>query len=207
MTPNQLNQLGLFLGLISGLLLIPEIFKLIPFDYLEERIDAGLNDLEAKTKFPIKFHPPSWKILFSEEQREKYIEPITAVSGLIFSVIWVGTIMFGLFINSNFFILLGLIPPFYTTVQKIVDFRNNVPGAKRHNIFVVFVFSLLLMIFLSPFSSFFRVVFLILRFFVNSIKKYFSKHMVLQKLLIIFAIVAFIFSNILQLIATFMNND
>lgn len=203
MTSNQLNQLGLFLGLISGLLLIPEIFKLIPFDYLEKRIDAGLNDLEAKTKFPMRFHPPSWKIFFSNEQREKYIEPITAISGLIFSFIWVGAIVFGFLINSKFFMLLGLIPPLYTTVQIIIDFKNNVPGAKRHNIFIVFVFSLSLMIFLSPFSSLFRVMFLILRFFVNRVKNYFLRHMALQNLMTILAIIAFIVSNILQFIATF----
>jgi len=113
MTANHLNQLGLFLGLISGLLLIPEVFRLIPFEYLSERIDKLLNNFEAKAKFPIRFHPPSWKITFSEEQREKYIEPITAVLGLVFSIIWVATVMFGFVTSSKFFIIFGFIPPFY----------------------------------------------------------------------------------------------
>ena len=136
MTANHLNQLGLFLGLISGLLLIPEVFRLIPFEYLSERIDKLLNNFEATTKFPIRFHPPSWKIFFSAEQREKYIEPITAVSGLIFSIIWVASVTFGLVASSRFFIIVGFIPPSYTTIRRVIDFRNNVPGAKNHNFFV-----------------------------------------------------------------------
>lgn len=204
MNPNRLNQLGLFLGLVSGLLLIPEIFRLIPFEYLEKRIGLWLNNLEVKAKLPIEFHPPSWKRFFSEEQREKYIEPITAISGFIFSVIWVGTVIFGLAISSKFFILVGFLSPLYATIQKIIIFRERVPEIKRKNFVVVFIFSFAIMIFVSPFASLFRVSFLALRFFVNSIKRYFSKHMALQNLFTIFAIIAFIISNVLQLIATFL---
>ena len=202
MTSTQLDQLGLILGLISGLLLIPQIFELIPFEHLEKRIGLWLTSLESKTKLPIRFHPPSWKIFFSEEQREKYIEPITAFLGLVFSIVWIGTIVFGIVMNSKFFILIGLMMPLSTTIQKVMDFRNNMPGAKRYNIFILFVPSLLLMVFLSPFSSLFRVIFLILRYIVTSIKNYFLKHMALRNLMTVFAIIAFIASNILQFIAT-----
>ena len=92
----------------------------------------------------------------------------------------------------------------YAAIRKVIEFKNNVLGAKNYNFFVVLVFSFVLMIFGSPFTSLFRVVFLVLRYFVNLVKEYFAKHMALQSLMTTFAIIAFIISNILQLIATYI---
>ena len=203
MTANHLNQFGLLLGLISGLLLIPEVFRLIPFESLNERIDKLLSNFDAKTKFPMIFHPPSWKMFFSAEQREKYIEPITAISGLVFSVIWVGTVMFGLITASRFFMIFGFIPPLYVIFRNLIEFRNNLRETKRYNLVGLLVISLIMMLF-SPAISLLRVVFLILRYFVSKMKQYFAKHMAIQNLMTTFAIIAFIISNILQLIATYI---
>jgi hypothetical protein len=202
MTADLLNRTGLILGLISGLLLTHEVIKLIPIDWLEGIAEKYLNNFESWLKFPLKFGPPSWKRIFSEEQRDA-IEPITAILGLIHSIIWISTLAIGLIFGSKFFILLSLTIIIATTLRQLRTLYAKGYHLNVINFILAFFFGLLLLITLAPGVSLIRVIVLILRALINRVRKFFSTHKVLENLLIIFAIVTFILSNILQFIATF----
>jgi hypothetical protein len=106
-TGNLLDQIGLILGFISGLLLIPEVFNLLPIEKLETSIESQLSNFENwATRFPLRFTPPSWRYLYTEEQRTTVIEPKTAIRTLIFSIVWIAILVLGIRISSK--TLIGL---------------------------------------------------------------------------------------------------
>jgi len=86
-TSKLLDQIGLLLGFISGLLLIPEVINFLPLLKMQKSIENRLYSFDNWAKrFPQKFYPPSWKHKFTEEQRES-IEPKTAIRTFIFSFV------------------------------------------------------------------------------------------------------------------------
>ena len=201
MTPDELNRTGLWLGLISGLLLIPEVFNLIPIDQLQNLLTKLLGKLETLSGFPVTLHPKSWQRFFSKEGRQKYIEPITAVLGLLSTSTWIITIAVGVYTSSIFLILLGLVLPVYVSVERTLQFFSG--RLSITNFIVSFLFSILLSLFIAPLISLVRVIILILRFMILSAKRLFIRNKVLRTIFTVIAITLFIISNILQLLATY----
>jgi hypothetical protein len=206
MNAKQLNLIGLVLGLISGLLLIPELFNLIPLNKIEEAIEKGFDKFVSWTKISNKLHPLSWKILFSESEREERIEPITAFGGLIYSVLWISTVIFGIIIGSEFFIIFGFLVPFISALHRILTLKENakITGIRVGiiKLLIFFIVALITTITITGPISLVRVFLLILRKSFSWGEKFFSSHDVLRASLTILAILSFIISNILQIIAT-----
>ena len=202
MTANLLNQIGLALGLFSGLLLIPEVLNLIPIERLEKSIRKYLEGLENWAKFPLRFHPPYWKRTFTEEQRD-FIEPITAISAFVFSFTWVATLVTGLVFSSRFFIILSLIILAAGAFRSMGSYPAQVLRSSGRNILLIFLFALFLIAIVTPPVSVIRVLLLFFRAIVVRVKRRFSKNDTLRNLLIALAVVAFILSNVLQFAATF----
>jgi hypothetical protein len=202
MTASLLNQIGLALGLFSGLLLIPEILNLIPIEQLEKSIRKSLDDLENWSKFPLKLHPTYWKRTFTQEQRV-FIELITAISSFIFSLTWIATLITGLLFSSKFFLVLSLITLMAGVLRSMGSYPAYVLRSSGRNILLIFLFALLIITILTPLGSLIRVVLLILRATVIRVKSRFAKSDALRNLLIALAIIAFIVSNVLQFAAAF----
>jgi hypothetical protein len=189
MTPDELNRTGLWLGLISGLLLIPEVFNLLPIDQLQNFLTKLLGKLEILSGFPVSLHPKSWQRFFSKEGRQKYIEPITAILGLLSTLTWVITIAIGVYTSSIFFILLGLFLPIYVSFERTIQNFNGNLSITRF--IISFLLSMTLSLVIAPFTSLFRVIILILRLFILSMKKIFTRDKVLRTIFTIIAIVLF----------------
>lgn len=202
MTANLLNRIGLALGLLSGLLLIPEVLNLIPIERLEKSIRKYLDGLENWAKFPLKFHPPYWKRSLTEEQRN-FIEPITAISALVFSFTWIATFITGLVLSSRFFMILSLMILAAGVFRSMGSYPAQVLRSSGRNIFLIFLFALFLIAIATPPVSVIRVLLLSFRAIVVRVKRRFSKNDALRNLLITLAVVAFILSNVLQFFATF----
>lgn len=118
MSANCLDRIGLILGLLSGLLLIPEVFKLLQVELFQKAIEKQLDKFETWSKFPLRFQPPSWKKSYSQAQREA-LEPITAISALIFSIVWIGTLVTGIIYSSRFLVILSFIMLMAATLRQI----------------------------------------------------------------------------------------
>lgn len=170
MSAEELNRLGLYLGLISGLLLIPEVLNLIPINQMEKVVEKLLAVLENWSSLPQRFHPQSWKQAFSEEGRQKYIEPITAILGLLSSATWIITIGVGIYASSKFFTLLGLILPVYMTIERCVQFLAR--GLPISRLPAFFLLTLILTLIVAPPISLIRVIILIFRAIVCQPKSY-----------------------------------
>ena len=197
-----LNRIGLILGLISGLLLTPEVVNRIPVDRLEQALENWLSKLEIWLKFPLRFHPLSWKIIFSEKQREA-IEPITAISGLIFSIIWISTLVSGIVLSSRFFVILSLMTLVIITLRQLRVFHTKGFPLNAANFTKYFFIGFILLSTITPILSLVRVILMILRALAKRVRKLFNTHEVLRVSLTTFAILTFIISNLLQLIATY----
>jgi hypothetical protein len=202
MTPNLLNRIGLALGLLSGLLLIPEVLNLIPIERFEMSIRKNLDFLGSWAKFPLRFHPPYWKRTFTPEQRD-IIEPITAVSAFVFSFTWVMILVMGLRLSSKFFIFLSLIILLVGVFRSMGSYPAQVLRSSGRNTLLVFFFALSLIAIVTPPISLIRIFLIILQAIVTKVKQQFSKGDVLRKLLIALAVIIYIVSNILQFVATF----
>ena len=176
---NCLNRIGLILGLISGLLLTPEVVNRIPVDRLEQALENWLNKFEIWLKFPLRFHPPSWKIIFSEKQREA-IEPITAISGLIFSIIWIGTLISGIVLSSRFFVLLSLMTLVIITLRQLRVFYAKGFPLNAANFIKHFFFGFILLSTITPILSLVRVVLITLRALAKWVRRLFNTHEVLK---------------------------
>lgn len=201
MTSNLLNQIGIVLSLLSGLLLTPEIFNLIPVQQFDNKINDAFTRFEMWTKFPLNFHPPSWKRTLSYAQREA-IEPITSVLGLIFSLIWISTLFFGIYFKLWVFIVLSLITISLTVLSHLRTLSLKGYKINVLNFIFYFLFAFLILTLVSPGGSILRIGMLIVRRLSLGIKRLFVKYGGLRNLLIAFAIIAFILSNLLQFIAT-----
>ena len=199
MTAKCLDQIGLVLGFISGLLLIPEIINVIA--RLEKPIEKQLNKFELWTKFPLRFSPPSWKYKYTDAQREA-IEPLTAIRSLIFSVAWIALLVIGILLPSTVFVLLSQI---ILIAVVIGNMRKHIPLLPRVSVWkkiYIFFGGYFLIALLTPIVSLIRVIFLILQVIVTTVNNFFSKHDVLRNMFLIVAIIFFILSNILQFWAT-----
>ncbi|HRJ74454.1 MAG TPA: hypothetical protein PLX90_00575, partial [Anaerolineales bacterium] len=187
--------------LISGLLLIPEVLNLIPIDKFENVIKNSLSKLENFTNIPQRFHPRSWKLMYSEENRQKYIEPITAILGFISSTTWIITVVLGLSLPSKFLVLLGLMLPVYISIERIIQshgFRLSV-----WRFILLFISSLFATMIIAPPITLFRILLLVLYPFVIAIKKLFLRDNILRSIITILAILLFIASNIFQLLSAY----
>lgn len=202
MTSNLLNQIGLVLGLFSGLLLIPEVLNLIPIERFELSIRKSLDGLGNWAKFPLKFHPPYWKRAFTPDQRD-IIEPITAISTFVFSFTWITILVMGLLLSSKFFIFLGSIILLVGVIRSMGSYPAQVLRSSGRNTLLVFLFALSLIAIVTPPISVIRVFLIFLRAIVSKVKLRFAKDNALRSLLIAIAVIAFILSNILQFVATF----
>lgn len=202
-TAKLLDQIGLVLGFVSGVLFIPEIFNLIPLAKLEKSIEKQLGMLENWATFPLKFSPPSWKYKFADEDRME-IERITAVRSLIFSIVWITILLMGILFSSKLLIFLCfliLITVVIGNIRKHFPSFYLVSGTQK---ILVFFSSLFLLVLITPLISLIRVVMLILRAVIAKVNNYYSTHEVLRSSLTLFAILAFIISNIFQFIATLL---
>lgn len=76
MTPDEMNRIGLWLGFISGLLLVPEVVNMIPSERFENAIRGILNSFERFSNLPQQFHPLLWQILYTEEARKNILSQL-----------------------------------------------------------------------------------------------------------------------------------
>jgi len=201
MTPDEMNRIGLWLGLVSGLMLIPEVINLIPIDRLERAIERLLSTLENFSNIPQKLHPPSWQQTFSEEGRKKYIEPLTAILGFVSSITWIATIAIGAYTSSNFFVILGFILPAYIAIERILQIYGFRLSITRF--IVLFLYSLIFTLIVAPPISLIRILLLMFRAIILRLKNVFVGREVLRAAITLIAILLFIASNILQLLATY----
>ena len=138
-TAKLLDQIGLFLGFISGLLLIPEIINFLPLMKFQKSMESQLHKIEDWARFPLKFSPPSWKYMFTAEQREA-IEPITAIRTLIFSMVWIAMLVMGTLFSSRFLIVFsfGIL-----IVVALGNIEKHLPLWRRLSVLqLVFIFLL-----------------------------------------------------------------
>ena len=200
-TAKLLDQIGLLLGFISGLLLIPEIINFLPLMKFQKSIEGQLYKFENWARFPLRFSPPSWKYEFTEEQREA-IEPITAIRTLIFSIIWIVLLVIGTLFSSKLLIVLSVGILIVVTLGNLGKHLPLWPHFCALKLIFIFITLLFILAILTPPISLLRVIMLILRSIVTRVNSFFSIHDILRTFLTMLAIVLFIISNILQFIAT-----
>ena len=204
-TANVLDQIGLILGFISGLLLIPEVFNLLPTEKLEISIESQLSSFENwATRFPLRFTPSSWRYLYTEEQRTTVIEPKTAIRTLIFSIVWIVILVLGIRTSSQTLIGLSVFIVTITAFGGVIRIHSLWPKLSVMTLVLMFIVSVLLLVFGTPLISVIRVILLVLRRIAATMSNYFSKKDVLRWGLTLLAIIAFIASNVLQFIATLL---
>lgn len=196
-----MNRIGLWLGFISGLLLIPEVVNMIPSERFENAIRDILSSFERFSNLPQQFHPLLWQILYTEEARKKYIEPVTAVLGLLASTTWTSTVIVGLITSSRFFLALGLLLPIYIAIERIIQKHGF--SLPIYRFLILFFTSILFSLALAPLTSFARVLLLLLRTIVIGFQRIFSRHAVIRSLVTLIAILLFVASNIFQLLAAY----
>jgi hypothetical protein len=203
-TAKLLDQIGLVLGFVSGGLLIPEVINLLPLTKIQNSIEGWLAAFENWAKrFPRRFYPPSWKMKYTEDEREGR-ESITAIRTLIFSIVWMTILARGILLSSTFLILLGLGIPFLITLGNMVVHLTLWRWIKPVALVIIFISFFLILIFVTPLLSLVRVVLLFLRPIVSWVHRFFSVRQILRTSLIALAIIFFILSNILQFVATFL---
>jgi hypothetical protein len=202
MVAKLLDQIGLMLGFISGILLIPEVINFFPLEKFQKSIENGLIRFENWARFPLGFGPPSWK-KFRDEEREA-IERKTAIRTLIFSLTWMAILARGIVTSSTF--LIGLVIGILMVIAlgHIVVYLplwQRLSPVKFVIAFIGLFFGLMVV---TPLFSLVRVVMLILRSIVSRMHSFFAVHDILRTSLTVLAIILFIISNILQFIATFL---
>jgi hypothetical protein len=196
-----LDRMGLILGFISGLLLIPEVFNRIPAERIERWLERQLDRTEQLARFPTRFSPPSWKTRLTPEQREASELP-TAVASLIFSMVWIALLVIGLRLQIKFLVILVIAIVGLTAIRKVSRIHALSPRIGPIEGIAMVLTALAILIVGTPIISLIRVIMLIVRSAVGRMHRFSTTHDVLRNALTIFAIVAFILSNVLQFLAT-----
>src|SRR6185503_17651999 len=201
-TLKLLDQIGLLLGFISGLLLIPEVINFLPLLKMQKSIENRLYSFDNWAKrFPQKFYPPSWKHKFTEEQRES-IEPKTAIRTFMFSFVWISMLLWGISSSSPILVVLSLS---IVTVVALGNMFTHLTFWRFINpmkLIIIFTVMLVILTVFTPLISLARIVLLIARIIVLRVRNFFSLHDILRTLLTLLAIILFIISNILQFVAS-----
>jgi hypothetical protein len=201
-TAKSLDQIGLLLGFISGILLIPEIINFLPLTEVQKSIEGRIYDFDRwARRFPQRFYPPSWKYKFTEEEREA-TEPKTAIRTFIFSIVWIAMLIRGIAISSTFLIVMGLGILILVALGNMAVHLTLWRFISPVKLFIIFIGMLLILTLATPLISLARVVLLFLRPIVSWVHRFFSVREILRASLVALAIILFILSNILQFVAT-----
>lgn len=203
LTAKYLDQAGLILGFVSGMLLIPEVFKMIPAEKFERWLERQLHRTERFAGSPTKFSPPSWKVLLTQEQREA-VEFPTACASFILSIVWIALLVIGLQLRLKILILLAVGIVVITAFSVVARGQAVWRGANAIQLLLMFLSAVALLAVGTPIVSLIRLLMLILRAIVGRIHRFSTTHDVLRSTLTIFAIFAFILSNVLQFLATLL---
>jgi hypothetical protein len=197
-TSKLLDQIGLLLGFISGIPLIPEVFRLLPIEKLEEAIEKLLLKIESASLVARRIYPFfSYKTIWigSEEEVEKH-ERSNLIIALIFPILWILLLVFMPRIFTTIWFSFVLIATLYIVglggKRKFRSLGTRVSRSSRLVLYMSF-FPLMMLLW---------AILVIFRFLVRRIRRYFSTKDVVRTSLTIIAIIMFILSNIFQFIAT-----
>ena len=201
MTPERLDQVGLVLGLISGLLLIPEVFNLIPVERLQAALEARLRRLAVWTQFPLRYGPPSWKVIYTSEERAA-LEPTSAIRSLLFSLVWITLLLLGIRLYMDALVVLVVVILVAVTLGNVLRHKARLPRLGAIKVILLFATLIFMLAAVTPLVSLLRVVLLLLRALAIKFQGAASRHGTMRRLLTVLAVAAFIVSNVLQLVAT-----
>lgn len=203
-TAKLLDQIGLVLGFISGILLIPEIINFLPLTKIQTSIEGGLFGFDRwARKFPQRFYPPSWENKFTEKERDA-IEPKTAIRTFIFSIVWIFILISGLINSSALLIIVGFGFLLLVTLGNMVVHLTLWRFISPAKLVMIFIGMFVILALATPLISLIRVLLLLLRPIVSWIHSFFSVREILRTSLTALAIILFILSNILQFVATLL---